>query len=74
MVMIRSSRPLLLLIALVVGLTSSATATNVTYDGRAIIINGERRLLFGGSIHYPRSTADVYIFTYIKFQLLPLKL
>ncbi|OAY83318.1 Beta-galactosidase 7, partial [Ananas comosus] len=28
----------------------------VEYDGRALIIEGERRMLFSGSIHYPRST------------------
>ncbi|KAL3843366.1 hypothetical protein ACJIZ3_000769 [Penstemon smallii] len=27
----------------------------VTYDGRSLIINGSRELLFSGSIHYPRS-------------------
>ncbi|KAK1589372.1 hypothetical protein Q3G72_033352 [Acer saccharum] len=26
----------------------------VTYDGRSLFINGERELLFSGSIHYPR--------------------
>ncbi|KAG9442709.1 hypothetical protein H6P81_018563 [Aristolochia fimbriata] len=28
----------------------------VTYDGRSLIINGKRELIFSGSIHYPRST------------------
>ncbi|KAJ8509607.1 hypothetical protein OPV22_000041 [Ensete ventricosum] len=32
-----------------------ARSGDVTYDGRALIINGTRRLLFSGSIHYPRS-------------------
>lgn len=31
----------------------------VTYDGTSLIINGKRRLLFSGSIHYPRSTPEV---------------
>lgn len=31
----------------------------VTYDGRSLIINGRRELLFSGSIHYPRSTPEV---------------
>lgn len=31
----------------------------VTYDKKAIIINGQRRILISGSIHYPRSTPDV---------------
>ncbi|XP_042397256.1 beta-galactosidase 7-like [Zingiber officinale] len=32
----------------------------VSYDGRALIINGTRRLLFSGSIHYPRSTPQMW--------------
>ncbi|CAA7028337.1 unnamed protein product [Microthlaspi erraticum] len=31
----------------------------VTYDRKALLINGQRRILFSGSIHYPRSTPDV---------------
>lgn len=34
----------------------------VTYDGRSLIINGRRELLFSGSIHYPRSTPEVHTF------------
>jgi hypothetical protein len=41
-----------------------ATASKVTYDGRAIIIDGKHRLLVSGSIHYPRSTAQVYLFIF----------
>ena len=37
----------------------------VTYDGRSVIVNGKRELLFSGSIHYPRSTPNVWIFAYI---------
>ncbi|KAL3580796.1 hypothetical protein D5086_018631 [Populus alba] len=32
----------------------------VTYDERSLIINGKRELLFSGSIHYPRSTPDMW--------------
>lgn len=32
---------------------------DVTYDSKALIINGQRRILFSGSIHYPRSTPQV---------------
>ncbi|EPS74283.1 beta-galactosidase, partial [Genlisea aurea] len=32
----------------------------VTYDSRSIIINGSRELLFSGSIHYTRSTPDMW--------------
>lgn len=34
---------------------------SVTYDRKAILINGQRRVLFSGSIHYPRSTPEVHI-------------
>ncbi|XP_011000544.1 PREDICTED: beta-galactosidase 15-like [Populus euphratica] len=37
-----------------------ATASKVTYDGRAIIIDGKHKLLVSGSIHYPRSTAQMW--------------
>lgn len=33
----------------------------VTYDKKAIVINGERRILLSGSIHYPRSTPEVLL-------------
>ncbi|KAL6492900.1 hypothetical protein OROGR_032659 [Orobanche gracilis] len=35
-----------------------ASGGDVTYDGRSLIIDGQRKLLFSGSIHYPRSTPD----------------
>ncbi|KAF2318145.1 hypothetical protein GH714_001112 [Hevea brasiliensis] len=38
---------------------TSATAT-VTYDHKAIVINGQRRILISGSIHYPRSTPEMW--------------
>lgn len=34
-------------------------AEEVTYDGRSLIIDGQRKILFSGSIHYPRSTPQV---------------
>ncbi|KAG9142515.1 hypothetical protein Leryth_017016 [Lithospermum erythrorhizon] len=33
---------------------------SVTYDKKAIIIDGQRRILLSGSIHYPRSTPDMW--------------
>ena len=36
--------------------------TGVSYDSRSLIINGKRELLFSGSIHYTRSTPEVYIY------------
>ncbi|KAL7117383.1 hypothetical protein ACP275_03G068700 [Erythranthe tilingii] len=32
----------------------------VTYDNKAILINGQRRILLSGSVHYPRSTPDMW--------------
>ena len=31
----------------------------VTYDHRALVLNGTRRMLFAGEMHYPRSTPEV---------------
>ncbi|KAF2298722.1 hypothetical protein GH714_026217 [Hevea brasiliensis] len=33
---------------------------DVTYDNKALIIDGQRRILFSGSIHYPRSTPQMW--------------
>ncbi|WJX34747.1 Beta-galactosidase 10 [Trifolium repens] len=33
---------------------------NVTYDGRSLIINGQRKLLISASIHYPRSVPAMW--------------
>ncbi|XP_033132309.1 beta-galactosidase 15-like [Brassica rapa] len=37
-----------------------AYATIVSHDGRAITIDGHRRVLLSGSIHYPRSTPEMW--------------
>ncbi|KAL4188862.1 hypothetical protein AMTRI_Chr08g204130 [Amborella trichopoda] len=50
----------LLLTVLIASLCICAYATQVTYDGRAIIIDGERRVLISGSIHYPRSPPEMW--------------
>jgi len=36
-----------------------AITASVTYDHKAILVNGQRRFLISGSIHYPRSTPEV---------------
>ncbi|XP_047090032.1 beta-galactosidase 6-like [Lolium rigidum] len=51
---------LLLAAALCLLLAGPSAATNVTYDHRAIVIDGVRRVLVSGSIHYPRSTPDMW--------------
>ncbi|XP_037495535.1 beta-galactosidase 14, partial [Jatropha curcas] len=56
----------LLVTAFVISLLSSSVFAHdgktreVSYDGRSLIINGKRELLFSGSIHYPRSTPDMW--------------
>ncbi|GKV28825.1 hypothetical protein SLEP1_g37823 [Rubroshorea leprosula] len=41
-------------------LATTSFGVNVTYDHRAIVIDGKRRVLVSGSIHYPRSTPDMW--------------
>ncbi|CAJ1950963.1 unnamed protein product [Sphenostylis stenocarpa] len=36
------------------------TSASVSYDHKAITINGQRRILLSGSIHYPRSTPEMW--------------
>ncbi|XVF88931.1 hypothetical protein PTKIN_Ptkin19aG0090600 [Pterospermum kingtungense] len=45
----------------------AANASNVTYDSRAFLIDGNRRILITGSIHYPRSTAQKEMEKFTKF-------
>ncbi|XP_058729345.1 beta-galactosidase-like [Vicia villosa] len=33
---------------------------SVSYDNKAILVNGQRKILFSGSIHYPRSTPQMW--------------
>ncbi|KAL7258171.1 hypothetical protein ACSBR1_004316 [Camellia fascicularis] len=39
---------------------SSSVTASVSYDDKAFIINGKRRILISGSIHYPRSTPEMW--------------
>ncbi|KAK6784180.1 hypothetical protein RDI58_017634 [Solanum bulbocastanum] len=50
----------LLLFVVSFSLVSSSVRGSVTYDDRAIVINGKRRILISGSIHYPRSTPEIW--------------
>ncbi|KYR02728.1 glycoside hydrolase family 35 protein [Tieghemostelium lacteum] len=47
---------IILFVVLVLGVLGK----NVTYDHRSLIIDGERKLLISGSIHYPRSTPSMW--------------
>lgn len=48
------------LLLLLLCIAGGARAANVTYDHRALVIDGVRRVLVSGSIHYPRSTPDMW--------------
>ncbi|KAI3769719.1 hypothetical protein L6452_00832 [Arctium lappa] len=50
----------LLFTSLLLLLCIHLTQCNVIYDKKSLIINGHRRILFSGSIHYPRSTPDMW--------------
>jgi hypothetical protein len=40
---------------------------NVTYDHRALILDGHRRMLISAGIHYPRATPEVFNSFFPKF-------
>lgn len=52
---------LLFLLSWVLYMSSVLIKCSVTYDSKAIVINGQRRILISGSIHYPRSTPEVLL-------------
>ncbi|KAH8505498.1 hypothetical protein H0E87_012651 [Populus deltoides] len=39
---------------------AAAAAAAVEYDSSAVIINGQRKIILSGSIHYPRSTVEMW--------------
>ena len=49
-----------LVIASLACLYTCSLGANVSYDSNAIIINGERRIILSGAIHYPRSTVEMW--------------
>ncbi|XP_024362300.1 beta-galactosidase 9 [Physcomitrium patens] len=51
---------LLLSVASIVPIASARKPINVTYDQRALIINGQRRMLISAGIHYPRATPEMW--------------
>nr|CAB3446125.1 unnamed protein product [Digitaria exilis] len=53
-------RVLLATFFLAASLLSSAANAAVSYDHRSLVINGRRRILISGSIHYPRSTPEMW--------------
>ncbi|KAI3747727.1 hypothetical protein L6452_10338 [Arctium lappa] len=57
---INSISKCVLLLFIAVQLCCQQIHCTVTYDGKAILINGRRRILISGSIHYPRSTPEMW--------------
>ncbi|PRQ33629.1 putative glycosidase [Rosa chinensis] len=50
-----------IVVLLVVGVLAMASyCATVSYDHRALVIDGKRRVLVSGSIHYPRSTPEMW--------------
>ncbi|XP_071914813.1 beta-galactosidase 3-like [Coffea arabica] len=49
-----------LVLCMVVVLGAEFVQSSVSYDRKAIVINGQRRILISGSIHYPRSTPEMW--------------
>ncbi|KAG6498628.1 hypothetical protein ZIOFF_038349 [Zingiber officinale] len=58
------SAPLLLAMVAAIAICSPSPFTpvdaSVSYDRKALIIDGRRRILISGSIHYPRSTPEMW--------------
>lgn len=53
------NKHLVLLVFIVVCVSEGCNCITVTYDHRALVIDGKRRVLQSGSIHYPRSMPEV---------------
>ncbi|KAJ1424345.1 Glycoside hydrolase, family 35 [Sesbania bispinosa] len=55
------ARQIVLVLVWLLGVYAPALlGANVTYDHRALVIDGKRRVLISGSIHYPRSTPEMW--------------
>ncbi|KAJ0087884.1 hypothetical protein Patl1_32313 [Pistacia atlantica] len=49
-----------LVVLLLCAIFSFVSASEITYDGSSLMIDGERQLILSGSIHYPRSTPQMW--------------
>ncbi|KAF7810784.1 beta-galactosidase 13-like [Senna tora] len=54
------SNAMLLVALLSIAVVAHALNDTVTYDGRSLLINGRRDLFLSGSIHYTRSTPEMW--------------
>lgn len=50
----------IVVLVVLLGSWVSVGTASVSYDKHSFIINGQRKILLSGSIHYPRSTPEVY--------------
>uniref|UniRef100_F6H859 beta-galactosidase n=1 Tax=Vitis vinifera TaxID=29760 RepID=F6H859_VITVI len=57
---IMGNKDLVLLVLIAVCVFEGCYCKTVTYDHRALVIDGKRRVLQSGSIHYPRSMPEVW--------------
>ncbi|OMO93429.1 hypothetical protein COLO4_16860 [Corchorus olitorius] len=51
---------LTILVAILILLCRSSSGIQIGYDSRSMIFDGERKLIFSGSIHYARSTPEMW--------------
>ncbi|KAK3210505.1 hypothetical protein Dsin_015211 [Dipteronia sinensis] len=58
--MLKANLNMLLPILLLSYYSVCCVKATVTYDHKAIIVDGQRRILISGSIHYPRSTPQMW--------------
>ncbi|KAL7136735.1 hypothetical protein ABFS83_10G050500 [Erythranthe nasuta] len=49
-----------LVVMVLLAIACSSVRATVSYDDKAFIINGQRKILISGSIHYPRSTPEMW--------------
>ncbi|KAM3330816.1 hypothetical protein ACQJBY_027123 [Aegilops geniculata] len=47
-------------VAFAVATLAATASAAVTYDRKALVVNGRRRILLSGSIHYPRSVPEMW--------------
>ncbi|GLT74321.1 hypothetical protein SLA2020_461260 [Shorea laevis] len=54
------SRYLIEFLLVVLAVLGSCSAATIDYDANALIINGQRKIIIAGAIHYPRSTPEMW--------------
>ncbi|WMV16098.1 hypothetical protein MTR67_009483 [Solanum verrucosum] len=55
-----SKKLLLVIIFFILLVFERGASTTVSYDHKALVIDGKRRILQSGSIHYPRTTPEIW--------------